>query len=149
MGADVLVQQARHVLRGLGGHEVARALDDHEAAAGRPGQLRRGVGRRGGVLRADHGEHGARGAAVAGGGYRITDEKAKAEAPRISTAQAKEIAKLIGVAPLPNDSGKHRGRRTIWGGRIDVRKRLSLGLDWGAGKPRGLWDSGYAVCQVW
>lgn len=38
----------------------------------------------------------------------------------------RQIAKLIGVAPLANDSGKHRGRRNIWGGRADVRKVLYM-----------------------
>ena len=28
----------------------------------------------------------------------------------------------IGLAPLANDSGKHRGRRRIWGARADVRR---------------------------
>jgi transposase len=42
----------------------------------------------------------------------------------------REIAALTGVAPLANDSGKHRGKRFIWGGvRMFVRCctwRLSL-----------------------
>jgi transposase len=31
------------------------------------------------------------------------------------------IAALVGVAPLNNDSGQFRGRRTIWGGRAQLR----------------------------
>jgi transposase len=38
----------------------------------------------------------------------------------------REIAKLTGVAPLANDSGKHRGKRFIWGGRADVRAVLYM-----------------------
>jgi transposase len=33
----------------------------------------------------------------------------------------RQIAKLVGVAPLARDSGQHRGARSIWGGRTDVR----------------------------
>jgi transposase len=36
------------------------------------------------------------------------------------------LAKLVGVAPLACDSGKHRGARSIWGGRADVRSVLYL-----------------------
>jgi transposase len=38
----------------------------------------------------------------------------------------REIAALAGVAPLANDSGKHRGKRFIWGGRADVRTVLYM-----------------------
>ena len=38
----------------------------------------------------------------------------------------REIAALVGVAPLNRDSGKHRGRRMIWGGRATVRKALYM-----------------------
>jgi len=33
----------------------------------------------------------------------------------------RSLAKLVGVAPLARDSGTHRGARTIWGGREEVR----------------------------
>lgn len=36
------------------------------------------------------------------------------------------IAKLVGVAPLANDSGRRRGRRTTWGGRAEVRAVLYM-----------------------
>jgi transposase len=36
------------------------------------------------------------------------------------------LAKLVGVAPLACDSGKHRGARSIWGGRADVRHVLYM-----------------------
>jgi transposase len=38
----------------------------------------------------------------------------------------REIAALVGVAPLNRDSGKYRGRRMIWGGRATVRKALYM-----------------------
>lgn len=41
--------------------------------------------------------------------------------PELGQLNRHEISKLIGLAPLASDSGKHRGRRRIWGGRADVR----------------------------
>jgi len=43
-----------------------------------------------------------------------------AKCPELGTLNRREIAALSGVAPLANDSGKHRGKRFIWGGRADV-----------------------------
>lgn len=45
------------------------------------------------------------------------------ELGRISNARA---AKLAGLAPLNNDSGNSRGRRSIWGGRSVVRCALHM-----------------------
>ena len=39
----------------------------------------------------------------------------------------KEIAALVGVAPLARDSGTLRGTRVIWGGRAPVRAVLYMG----------------------
>lgn len=38
----------------------------------------------------------------------------------------KQIAKLVGVAPLARDSGNMRGKRQIWGGRRHVRQVLYM-----------------------
>jgi len=38
----------------------------------------------------------------------------------------KEIATLVGVAPINRDSGNFRGRRMIWGGRAQVRSALYM-----------------------
>lgn len=48
------------------------------------------------------------------------------ELPELGTLSAKEVAALVGVAPLNNDSGRFRGRRTTWGGRRDVRSTLYM-----------------------
>lgn len=40
---------------------------------------------------------------------------------------AKQLAALVGVAPLNRDSGALRGRRTVWGGRARVRAALYMG----------------------
>jgi len=38
----------------------------------------------------------------------------------------KQVAALVGVAPLNRDSGKFRGGRKIWGGRAEVRAALYM-----------------------
>jgi len=38
----------------------------------------------------------------------------------------KKIAALLGVAPFNRDSGNWRGKRTVWGGRGDVRAVLYM-----------------------
>ena len=49
-----------------------------------------------------------------------------AELPELGTLNRKQIAALVGVAPLNRDSGTLRGRRTVWGGRARVRAVLYL-----------------------
>ena len=49
---------------------------------------------------------------------------ARGQCPELGRLNRREIAKLVGLAPLATDSGKHRGRRRIWGGRADVRRVL-------------------------
>lgn len=49
-----------------------------------------------------------------------------AELPEIGTFSNKAIAKLAGLAPIANDSGKRNGRRSIRGGRAGPRAILFL-----------------------
>ena len=49
-----------------------------------------------------------------------------AELPEIGTVSNKAIAKLAGLAPIANDSGKHQGKRSIRGGRAGPRAILFL-----------------------
>jgi transposase len=46
--------------------------------------------------------------------------------PELAELDRKAIAKLVGVAPLNHDSGQHRGRRRVWGGRAAVRAVLYM-----------------------
>lgn len=46
--------------------------------------------------------------------------------PELGDLNRKQIAALVGVAPLNRDSGKMRGKRTIWGGRSNVRTALYM-----------------------
>ena len=49
-----------------------------------------------------------------------------ARLPELGQLCAKRIAALAGLAPHACDSGLHRGKRRIWGGRADVRRVLYL-----------------------
>lgn len=49
-----------------------------------------------------------------------------AELPELGRLNRKQIAALVGVAPLNWDSGTLRGRRAIWGGRATVRAALYM-----------------------
>lgn len=46
--------------------------------------------------------------------------------PELGQLKRREIAKLVGVAPLNNDSGTFKGRRSTWGGRANVRSALYM-----------------------
>ena len=47
--------------------------------------------------------------------------------PELGTLNRKQIAALVGVAPFNRDSGPHRGKRSVWGGRATVRSTLYMG----------------------
>jgi len=49
-----------------------------------------------------------------------------ANLPELGTLTNKQIAALSGVAPFCNDSGNHKGKRMIWGGRKEVRAALYM-----------------------
>lgn len=46
--------------------------------------------------------------------------------PELGTLSRRQIAALVGVAPLNCDSGKFRGKRTVWGGRAQLRAVLYM-----------------------
>jgi len=48
------------------------------------------------------------------------------DVPELGQLNRKQIAALIGVAPLNRDSGTYRGRRAVWGGRARVRATLYM-----------------------
>ncbi len=50
-----------------------------------------------------------------------------ADLPELGSLNRREIAALVGVAPLNRDSGALRGHRGIWGGRARVRSALYMG----------------------
>lgn len=49
-----------------------------------------------------------------------------ADLPELGTLNRQQISKLVGVAPLNNDSGQQRGTRHIYGGRARVRSMLYM-----------------------
>lgn len=50
-----------------------------------------------------------------------------ADVPELGHLNRKQIAALVGVAPLARDSGTLRGKRIVWGGRAPVRAVLYMG----------------------
>ena len=46
--------------------------------------------------------------------------------PELGHLDRRQIAKLVGVAPMNRDSGKHQGKRTIYGGRAQMRVALYM-----------------------
>jgi transposase len=55
-----------------------------------------------------------------------TSARLLASLPELGTLTHRQISKLVGVAPLPDDSGTRRGYRRIQGGRSDVRTALYM-----------------------
>ena len=49
-----------------------------------------------------------------------------AELPELGRLNRREIAALVGVAPIANDSGTTRGRRRVQGGRFEIRRVLYM-----------------------
>lgn len=46
--------------------------------------------------------------------------------PQLGKLSGKQIAALVGVAPLARESGKWQGKRRIWGGRAQMRRVLYM-----------------------
>jgi len=60
------------------------------------------------------------------GGGRVTALTLRGKLPELGHLSRREIAALVGVAPLTHDSGQLRGKRFVWGGRAPVRAVLYL-----------------------
>ncbi|WP_028670651.1 IS110 family transposase [Saccharospirillum impatiens] len=56
----------------------------------------------------------------------VTTMTLLSKCPELGQLNRREIAALVGVAPMANDSGKHRGKRSIWGGRAEIRAVLYM-----------------------
>jgi len=55
-----------------------------------------------------------------------TQASLMAALPELGSLSHEQVGKLVGVAPLNCDSGKHKGQRITWGGRADVRSMLYM-----------------------
>jgi transposase len=49
-----------------------------------------------------------------------------ARLPKPGSVPNKQIAALVGLAPLNQNSGRRRGQRVIWGGRSTTRAAISM-----------------------
>jgi transposase len=56
----------------------------------------------------------------------VTRATLMAKLPELGALSRRQIAALVGVAPINRDSGQFRGRRSIHGGRADVRSVLYM-----------------------
>lgn len=56
----------------------------------------------------------------------VTAHTLIADLPELGQLDRRRIAALVGVAPINRDSGQMRGKRTISGGRSDVRSALYM-----------------------
>lgn len=57
---------------------------------------------------------------------KVTVTTLLAELPELGQLNRREIAALVGICPFNQDSGGHRGKRRIWGGRATVRAVLYM-----------------------
>jgi transposase len=57
---------------------------------------------------------------------RVTVATLLSQLDELGDVNRKQIAALVGVAPLSNDSGMMRGERSCWGGRAEVRAVLYM-----------------------
>ncbi len=57
---------------------------------------------------------------------RVLSTTLLADLPELGRLSRREIAALVGVAPLNRDSGPYRGNRSVWGGRSTVRTALYM-----------------------
>lgn len=56
----------------------------------------------------------------------VTSVSLLADLPELGTLNRREIAALVGIAPFNRDSGTLQGKRTVWGGRAQVRSVLYM-----------------------
>jgi transposase len=56
----------------------------------------------------------------------VTTSTLLAELPELGTRNRKQIAALVGVAPMNKDSGPKKGKRRVFGGRASVRRTLYM-----------------------
>jgi transposase len=56
----------------------------------------------------------------------ITTQLLIADLPELGTLPHRAMAALVGVAPFNCDTGRYRGQRHIWGGRVHVRQVLFM-----------------------
>jgi transposase len=56
----------------------------------------------------------------------VTAASLIADLPELGSLTRRQIAALVGLAPLNCDSGTHKGKRKIWGGRAALRAALYM-----------------------
>jgi len=120
------------VLEATGGYEIAAAtalaMATVPVAVVNPRQVRdfaKALGRLAKTDAIDAGVLALFARSVPGIG-RVTASVLIALRPELGRLSRREIASLVGVAPLNRDSGSRSSPRTTWGGRASVRAPLSM-----------------------
>lgn len=57
---------------------------------------------------------------------KVVSQTLLASLPELGALAARPLTALVGLAPFAHDSGQHRGKRRIFGGRAEVRAKLYL-----------------------
>src|SRR5436309_1722722 len=78
------------------------------------------------VLEATGGYETQAATALAAAGWRVAVVNPRQVRRFAQALNRQRIAALVGIAPFHDDSGKHQGRRTTWGGRREVRTVLYM-----------------------
>lgn len=105
-------------------HECARiVIDDHIAFLdGKVAELDREIARL--IAEVDDARTIAQKLRTVPGVGAVTAARLITELPELGKANRREIASLVGLAPMNDDSGHHAGPRHIMGGRREIRTAL-------------------------
>jgi transposase len=57
---------------------------------------------------------------------KVVSQTLLASLPELGTLKPRQVTALVGLAPFAHDSGQHRGKRRIFGGRAEVRAKLYM-----------------------
>jgi transposase len=57
---------------------------------------------------------------------KVTSHTLLASLPELGKVSGRKLSALVGLAPFADDSGQHKGKRRIFGGRADVRSKLYM-----------------------
>jgi transposase len=57
---------------------------------------------------------------------KVVSQTMLASLPELGRVSGKKLAALVGLAPYADESGRHRGKRRVFGGRAEVRAKLYM-----------------------
>jgi transposase len=57
---------------------------------------------------------------------KVVSQTMLAGLPELGRVSGKKLAALVGLAPYADESGRHQGKRRVFGGRAEVRAKLYM-----------------------